>query len=63
MKQRPDSLAAVLGVSKQELNSTIIGWMIRTDATNLPRVQAILQQYGYPGKSLVGTPTNLLCFI
>ena len=58
LNHRPDSLAAALGVSKEELNSAIMGRMIRTDATNLPRVQAILKQYGYPGKSLVGAPTN-----
>lgn len=58
LNRNPDSLAAALGVSKEELNSTIMGRMIRADATNLPRVQAILQQYGYPGKSLVGAPTN-----
>lgn len=58
LNHRPDSLAAALGVSKEELNSAIMGQMIRTDATNLARVQAILKQYGYPGKSLVGTPTN-----
>ena len=58
LNHRPDSLAAALGVSKEELNSAIMGRMIRTDATNLPRVQAILKQYGYPGKSLVGTPIN-----
>lgn len=58
LNHRPDSLAAALGVSKEELNSSIMGRMIRTDATNLPRVQAILKQYGYPGKSLVGAPTN-----
>ena len=58
LNRNPDSLAAALGVSKEELNSSIMGRMIRADATNLPRVQAILQQYGYPGKSLVGAPTN-----
>ncbi|MBC8084517.1 MAG: hypothetical protein H7Z21_15070, partial [Hymenobacter sp.] len=58
LNRNPDSLAAALGVSKEELNSAIMGRMIRSDATNLPRVQAILKQYGYPGKSLVGTPTN-----
>ena len=58
LNRNPDSLAAALGVSKEELNSAIMGRMIRSDATNLPRVQAILQQYGYPGKSLVGAPTN-----
>lgn len=58
LNHRPDSLAAALGVSKEELNNAIMGRMVRTDATNLTRVQAILKQYGYPGKSLVGTPTN-----
>ncbi len=58
LNHRPDSLASALGVSKEELNNTIMDRMIRADATNLPRVQAILKQYGYPGKSLVGTPTN-----
>lgn len=58
LNRNPDSLAAALGVSKEELNSAIMGRMIRSDATNLPRVQAILKQYGYPGKSLVGAPTN-----
>jgi hypothetical protein len=58
LTRRPDSLAAALGVSTEELNRAILDRMLRTDATNLPRVQAILKQYGYPGKSLVGTPTN-----
>jgi hypothetical protein len=58
LTRRPDSLAAALGVAKEDLNKAIMGRMISTDATNSPRVQAILKQYGYPGKSLVGTPTN-----
>jgi hypothetical protein len=58
LTRRPDSLAAALGVAKEDLNKAILDRMMRTDATNLPRVQAILKQYGYPGKSLVGTPTN-----
>lgn len=58
LTHRPDSLAAALGVSREDLNNAIMGRMMRADATNLPRVQAILNQYGYPGKSLVGTPTN-----
>lgn len=58
LTRRPDSLASALGVSKEELNRAILDRMTRTDWTNLARVQAILQQYGYPGKSLVGAPTN-----
>ena len=58
LNRNPDSLAAALGVSKDGLNRAIMGQLIRTDATNLTRVQALLNQYGYPGKSLVGAPTN-----
>jgi hypothetical protein len=58
LTRNPDSLAAALGVAKAALNATILDHMHRTDATNLVRVQAILKQYGYPGKSLVGAPTN-----
>ena len=58
INRNPDSLATALGVAKSELNATIMGKMHRTDVTNLGRVQAILKQYGYPGNSLVGTPTN-----
>jgi hypothetical protein len=58
INRNPDSLAAALGVPKAELNATIMTQMKRTDVSNLGRVQAILQQVGYPGKSLVGTPTN-----
>ena len=56
--RNPDSLATVLGVPKAALNATIMGQMQRTDATNLERMQAIIKQYGYPGTSLVGAPTN-----
>jgi hypothetical protein len=58
LNRNPDSLATTMGVSKAALNATILDHMRRTDATNLVRVQAILKQYGYPGKSLVGAPTN-----
>ncbi len=58
INRNPDSLATALGVSKPELNATIMSQMQRTDVTNLARMQVILQQYGYPGKSMVGAPTN-----
>ena len=58
LNRNPDSLATVLSVPKEELNAAIMTKMQQTDATNLVRMQAILQQYGYPGKSLVGAPTN-----
>jgi hypothetical protein len=32
------------------------------DSSNVKRVEAIIKQYGYPGRSLVGTPTNEAAF-
>lgn len=56
--RRPDSLARALGATRESLPTYIPSQLLRTDSTNLVRMRQILQQYGYPGKSLVGTPTN-----
>ena len=58
INRRPDSLARALGVTRASLPTYIPGQMLRTDSTNLVRMRHILKQYGYPGKSLVGAPTN-----
>ena len=58
LRNRPDSLARALGVMRESLPTYLPGQMLRTDSTNLVRVKQILQQYGYPGKTLVGEPTN-----
>ena len=58
ISRRPDSLARALGVTRESLPTYIPGQMLRTDSTNLVRVKQLLKQYGYPGKALVGTPTN-----
>ncbi|MES2730850.1 MAG: DUF6624 domain-containing protein [Bacteroidota bacterium] len=56
--KQADSLANLYGVSKQDLNSFLTVKMEEVDNSNLKRVEEILKQYGYPGKSLVGAPTN-----
>jgi hypothetical protein len=58
INRNQDSLATKLGVKKAELGNTLFQRMMQTDYTNLVRVQAIIKQYGYPGTSLVGAPTN-----
>ncbi|WP_046244894.1 DUF6624 domain-containing protein [Hymenobacter terrenus] len=58
ISRRSDSLAAVLGVPRKDLTGYISRRMLQTDSTNQVRVRAILKQHGYPGKSLVGEPTN-----
>jgi len=57
-RQRPDSLARLLGVTRESLNEQIQRRLQHSDSTNLQRIRVILQQYGYPGKTLVGEPTN-----
>lgn len=61
-KTKPDSLAAVYKISKEELSDYLRKKMQETDSLNLIRIEQILQQYGYPGRSLVGTPTNEAAF-
>jgi hypothetical protein len=55
---KADSLATVLHVPKAQVASYVLAAMHRTDSTNLRRVEDIIWRYGYPGKSLVGSPTN-----
>ncbi|MGI4735568.1 MAG: DUF6624 domain-containing protein [Janthinobacterium lividum] len=57
-----DSLAAVLHFPAGQEQSQLIGLMLRTDSSNIKRIGAIIQRYGYPGKTLVGTPTNEAAF-
>ena len=56
--RRPDSLAATLGVARKNLGSYLGRRMAQTDSANQMRINPILKQYGYPGKSMVGEPTN-----
>ena len=57
-RHRPDSLATVLGVPKDQLNGYVMRRMSQTDSANQVRIKVIMSQHGYPGKSLVGAPTN-----
>lgn len=55
---RPDSLARALGVTRESLPTYIPRQMLRTDSLNIRRLRVLMKQYGYPGKTLVGAPTN-----
>jgi len=57
-----DSLASAQHFSVAEVQQHLAGWMIATDSSDLRRVRAIIRRYGYPGKKLVGTPTNEAAF-
>ncbi|MDO7874936.1 hypothetical protein Q5H93_09350 [Hymenobacter sp. ASUV-10] len=58
VNRNPDSLARALGKSREELYPYLNKQLNATDAANQARVKAIIKQYGYPGKTLVGEPTN-----
>ena len=57
-KGRADSLAAALHVPQNQLHSYALAHMHRADSSNLRRVEDIIWRYGYPGRTLVGSPTN-----
>ena len=57
-----DSLAAAQHLSTAEVQQKLIGLMMTADSSDIRRVRAIIRRYGYPGKTLVGTPTNGAAF-
>ena len=57
-----DSLATALHVPAADVPPRLIGLMLQTDSTDMQRIRAIIHRYGYPGKTLVGTPTNEAAF-
>ena len=57
-----DSLATALHLPAAEVPSRLLGLMLQTDSTDMQRVRAIIQRYGYPGKTLVGAPANEAAF-
>jgi hypothetical protein len=59
---KTDSLAKVYNVPKAELSNYL--WKLQTaaDSSSTKRVEAIIKEHGYPGKTLVGEPTNEAVF-
>ncbi len=57
-----DSLARRYQLPADKVGDGLISRMTRADSSNLRRVRAIIKRYGYPGKTLVGTPTNEAAF-
>ena len=54
----PDTLAKRFGIRRQQVVHEVHKRRLQADSTNQVRMRQILKQYGYPGKSLVGEPTN-----
>ena len=62
MERKADSLASAYHIQKKELSMYL--WKLQTqiDSSNLHRIEAIIRQYGYPGRSLVDSPANEAAF-
>ncbi|WP_207532956.1 DUF6624 domain-containing protein [Desertivirga arenae] len=60
--KRADSIAKIYKISKEDLQSHLWSKQEKIDSTNLIRIEEIIKQYGYPGKTLVGAPTNEAAF-
>ena len=56
-----DSLMKALNIN-DNLTGVLWTYQNRIDSLNLIRVEQIIQQYGYPGRSVVGQPTNEAVF-
>ncbi|WP_460946172.1 DUF6624 domain-containing protein [Spirosoma daeguense] len=57
-----DSLSTVYKVERQRLSGVLWAEQSKIDSSNLVRAEAILKQHGYPGKTMVGTPSNETIF-
>lgn len=55
---KADSLAGVFSIPKSELVNYIVKQIPLVDSSNIKRIVALIDKYGYPGKRLVGIPTN-----
>jgi hypothetical protein len=60
---RKQEIAKLTGYSKEYLDNHIWAIITETDSLNLVKVEKIISKYGYPGKSLVGQPTNTAAFL
>jgi hypothetical protein len=57
-----DSLAEIYHIPKSGVLEYINRKMAETDSSNIRRIEAIIKEYGYPGKTLVDTPANEAVF-
>jgi hypothetical protein len=61
-QKKTDSLAKKLKVAPGDVIRYMLSKIPENDSSNMERVKEIIDEYGYPGKSLVGTPTNEAAF-
>jgi hypothetical protein len=62
LQTKADSIAQYYGVEKRNLVPHLIKLIPIADSINLCNVEKIIEQYGYPGLSMVGEETNEAAF-
>lgn len=62
LETKGDSLASLYEIKKEELTDYLWTQQLLIDSLNTLRVIEIIKEYGYPGISLVGEPTNEAVF-
>ncbi len=62
LEERKKEILSLTGFSKQDLDENLWNIITETDSLNIKKVERIIKKYGYPGKSLVGSPTNITCW-
>lgn len=61
-EERRDEIAKLTNMDKDYLRQNTWSLINTADAENIVRVENIIMKHGYPGKSLVGEPTNTAVF-
>ncbi len=61
-ENRKSEILKLTGFSKKDLDENLWNIVNETDSINIKKVEKIIKKHGYPGKSLVGTPTNIACW-
>lgn len=59
---RIDSISKAFNIPKANISGGLINLMNTTDSTNMLRIEEIIKQYGYPGKTMVGEKANEAVF-
>lgn len=58
-KERKTAIMKEMGYENEaHFKDNVIPLMVKNDSINVVKVEKIMARYGYPGKSLVGVPTN-----
>lgn len=56
--ERKHEILETLGLKEDEFDNNSYGLMHNYDKENIEEVKKIIDEFGYPGKTLVGEPTN-----